>query len=60
MVLLSNEYEGQKVVLGQLLCCFTQNKNGHALTLNYSSIEGALNNDIHAENCEYIESFNVH
>ena len=29
-------------MLDQFLCCFTQNKNGHALTFHYSSIERVL------------------
>ena len=48
-----------KAALDQLFCCFAQIENGHALTFHYSSIEGALNSDIHAENCEYVLSFNA-
>ena len=48
-----------KAAVDQFLCCFKQKENGHVLTFHYSSIEGALNTDIHAENCEYIESFNA-
>ena len=39
--------EGGKAMLDQFLCCLTQKEDGHALTFHYSSIEGALNSDIH-------------
>ena len=38
-----------KAAIDQFLCCLTQKENGHAFTFHYSSIEGALNTDIHAK-----------
>ena len=54
-----NMEDGVGGAVDQFLCCLAQKENGHALTFHYSSIEGALNTDIHAENCEYIVSFNA-